>query len=395
LSIEDSKDWSRYGFSTKAVHAGQEPDSLTGSVSVPIYATSTYAQDSPGVTKGFEYSRTGNPTRQALEKSLSSLENAKYALAFSSGMAAISTIGNLLKSGDRALMCDDVYGGTYRLFTQVFSKFSIASDFVDATKLDLVETALTRQHYSFLLIESPTNPMMKVIDIEKCSKIAHSNGSKVIVDNTFNSPYLSNPLSIGADIVVHSTTKYLGGHSDIVGGAIATNDEETYQSLKFLQNAIGAIPSPFDCWLVLRGIRTLELRMNRHFENAMALASFLHESISKGKIKSVNYPGLVQNPFHDIATKQMRNYGGMLSFVMDTKKQAKSFVRHLRLFTIAESLGGVESLVELPSLMTHSSIPEKERYAKGITDSLIRISAGVENKEDLVKDVSQALKAAE
>jgi cystathionine beta-lyase/cystathionine gamma-synthase len=344
LPDQDSKEsWDHFGFSTKAVHASQEPDKLTGSVTVPIYATSTYAQRSPGVTKGFEYSRTGNPTREALEKSIASLENAQFGLAFSSGMAAISTIGSMLKSGDRVLICDDAYGGTFRLFTQVFSKFSIGTDFVDATSLDTVEAALKGNHYSFLLIETPTNPLMKVIDIEKCSNLAHSNNSRVVVDNTFNSPYLSNPLKLGADIVVHSTTKYLGGHSDIIGGAVVTNDQEIYQDLKFLQNAVGAVPSPFDCWLVLRGIRTLALRMERHFENAMAIASYLDELIARGVIESVNYPGLKKSPFHDLASRQMKNYGGMLSFELSSKNSAVSFMQNLKLFTIAESLGGVES----------------------------------------------------
>ena len=394
MSNEDREDWNRYGFSTKAVHSGQEPDVLTGSVSVPIYLTSTYAQESPGVTKGFEYSRTGNPTRQALESSIASLESAKFGLAFSSGMAAISTIGNLLRSGDRILICDDTYGGTYRVFTQVFSKFSIGADFVDATRLDVLESALKGKHYSFLLIESPTNPMMKVIDIGKSCELAHSNSSKVIVDNTFTSPYISNPLAMGADIVVHSTTKYLAGHSDIIGGAVATNDSQLHQDLKFLQNAVGAVPSPFDCWLVLRGIRTLALRMDRHFENALGLAQFLQKMKEEGRVRSVNYPGLPDSPFHNLAARQMRNFGGMLSFEMKSKKQAVAFTRHLKLFTIAESLGGVESLVELPAIMTHASIPEQERNAKGVTDSLIRISTGVEDKQDLINDLRQAFKAA-
>ncbi|MDG6906754.1 MAG: PLP-dependent transferase [Nitrososphaerota archaeon] len=386
--------WKEYGFTTRAVHAGQEPDDLTGSVTVPIYQTSTFAQESPGKTKGFEYSRTGNPTRLALEKSIASLENAKFGLAFSSGIGAISTIGNLLHAGENVLICDDVYGGTYRVFTKVFSKFSIGTDFVDASKLDLLEAALNRKQYSFLLIESPTNPLMKVIDIEKSSKLAHSHGSKIIVDNTLTSPYLSNPLDMGADIVVHSTTKYLGGHSDVVGGAIATNDEKTYEELKFLQNSIGAVPGPFDCWLVLRGIKTLSLRMERHCENALAVARLLDEWKREGRIRSVNYPGLPENKFHDLASKQMRNFGGMLSFEMNSKREAISFLEHLKIFQIAESLGGVESLIELPATMTHASIPEKERLAKGVSDSLIRISVGIEDKQDLLNDLSQAMEKA-
>jgi cystathionine gamma-lyase len=388
---EEYSDWRKYGFSTKAIHVGQEPDKSTGSVTVPIYATSTYAQRSPGVTKGFEYSRTGNPTRLALEKSIASLENAKYGLAFSSGMGAISTIGNLLHSGDRVLICDDTYGGTYRVFTKVFTKFQVGVDFVDASKLDLLESALEGEHYSFLLIESPTNPLMKVIDIEESCKLSHVRDTKVVVDNTFTSPYLTNPLDLGADIVVHSTTKYLGGHSDIIGGAIATSDQKIYEDLKFLQNAVGAVPGPFDCWLVLRGIRTLEVRMDRHYENAQAIAEFLHTMKEEEIIKSVNYPGLPNNRYYELASRQMRNFGGMLSFEMNSKKQAVSLLEHLKLFTIAESLGGVESLVELPAIMTHASIPEKERIEKGVTDSLVRISAGLEDKEDLVNDLREAL----
>ncbi len=382
--------WEKYQFSTRAVHAGQEPDRETGAVNVPIYATSTYAQASPGVTKGFEYSRTGNPTRSALEQSLASLENAKYALAFSSGMGAISTIGNLLHSNDRVLICDDAYGGTYRVFTKVFAKFSITADFVDATKLDQLESQLKKEHYSFLLIESPTNPLMKVIDIEKSSQIAHENGSQVIVDNTFPSPYLSNPLRLGADLVVHSTTKYLGGHSDTIGGAIATNDSRLHEELKFLQNAVGAIPGPFDCFLVLRGIRTLSVRMDRHSENALALARLLQEWKKKGRIKRVHYPGLEDNPYHELAAKQMRNFGGILSFEMQSKREAVAFMEHTKLFTIAESLGGVESLIELPAIMTHASVPENERNAKGVTEALIRVSVGIEDKEDLLADFAQA-----
>jgi cystathionine gamma-lyase len=390
LSKKEIGNWTKYHFSTRAVHSGQEPDPATGSVNVPIYATSTYAQESPGTTKGFEYSRTGNPTRDAVETSIASLENAKYGLAFSSGMGAISTIGNVMRSKDRILICDDTYGGTYRVFTKVFSKFSIGVDFVDATRLDMLENALRTQYYSFLLIESPTNPLMKIIDIKKSSEIAHANNSRVIVDNTFPSPYLSNPLDLGADVVVHSTTKYLGGHSDIIGGAIATSNGEIYEELKFLQNAIGAVPSPFDCFLLLRGIRTLPLRMDRHFDNAKELAKFLHELKDKGRLKSLNYPGLPDSPYHSLAASQMRNFGGLLSFEMNSKSEAIRLTKELKLFTIAESLGGVESLIELPAIMTHASIPEQERNAKGVTDSLLRVSVGIEDKQDLLDDFSQA-----
>ena len=383
------ENWNEASFSTRAVHAGQESDPLTGAVNVPIYETSTFAQESPGKTKGYEYSRTGNPTRLALERSIASLEQGKFGLAFSSGMGAISTAASTLRAGDSVLICDDSYGGTYRLFSKVFSKFSIHSDFVDASKLDLLEAALKKKSYSFLLVESPTNPMMKVIDLKESSAIAHACGTKVVVDNTFATPYLTNPLTLGADTVVHSTTKYLGGHSDVIGGAIVTNDEKTYEDLKFLQNAMGAVPSPFDCFLILRGIRTLPLRMDRHCENAMSIALFLQSLKEEGNVRSVNYPGLEENQYRKTALKQMKKFGGMLSFEMNSNEEARRFVESLQVFTLAESLGGVESLIELPAIMTHASIPEQERLEKGVSDSLVRISAGIEDKEDLIKDLKQ------
>ncbi len=389
--MDNPADWTKFGFSTRAIHAGQEPDPGTGSVAVPIYQTSTFGQESPGKTRGFEYSRSGNPTRLVLENSIASLEGARYGLAFSSGMGAISTIGNTLRSGQKVLICDDVYGGTYRIFTKVFSRFGVVPDFVDASTLQNVERSLKDNSYAFVLIESPTNPLMKVIDIKRVSKLSHDSGAKTIVDNTFPSPYLCNPLELGADLVVHSTTKYLGGHSDLVGGAVATNDDKIFEELKFLQNACGAVPGPFDCWLVLRGIKTLSIRMDRHCKNGAAIAELLDQERKAGRIARVNYPGLKDGPFHDLAGKQMRQFGGMLSFEMPTKAQAKSFIERLKIFTIAESLGGVESLVEIPSIMTHASLPEHERTAKGITDSLIRLSVGIEDTEDLVDDISQAL----
>ncbi len=391
MKSQDIDFWKRCGFCTRSVHAGQEADPRTGAVTVPIYQTSTFVQEAPGKTTGYEYSRTLNPTREALEKSIASLENAKWGLAFSSGMGAISSVGSMLSSGERVLACDDIYGGTYRLFTKVFSRFSITTDFVDATDLEKLKDALSKNNYKLLVLESPSNPMMKVIDITKASSLAHRFGAKVVVDNTFNSPYLQNPLNLGADIAVHSTTKYLGGHSDIVGGAIATNDHAAYERLKFLQNSMGAVPGPFDCWLVLRGIKTLTLRMDRHCSNAMAIAEHLDELRAKGMIKSVNFPGLPQNKYRGLANRQMRNYGGMLSFEMKSGGEALRFLRHLHIFQLAESLGGVESLIEQPAAMTHASIPLKERRKKGIVEGLLRISAGIEDTEDLINDISQAI----
>jgi cystathionine beta-lyase/cystathionine gamma-synthase len=380
-----------YGFSTRAVHGGQEPDPSTGAVSVPIYATSTFAQTSPGKPKmGYEYSRTKNPTRDALETSIASLENAKHGLAFSSGMGAISTVANLLKSGDSVLISDDIYGGTYRLFTKVLSNFQISAEFVDATNLEELDRAMKKKSYAMLILESPTNPLMKIVDISEASKISHEHQSVVLVDNTFATPRIQTPLDLGTDIVVHSTTKYLGGHSDVVGGAVTLNNEETYTRLKFLQNACGAIPGPFDCYLVLRGIRTLSLRMERHSANAMAIANSLNEECSSGKVARVNYPGLESSEYHKLASRQMRLFGGMLSFKLKESK-ATRFLEGLKLFTIAESLGGVESLIEIPAIMTHASIPKEKREKTGVSDSLIRMSVGIEDVEDLIRDISESL----
>lgn len=388
--------WKKFGFSTRAIHDGQEPDPRTGSVTVPIYQTSTFAQESPGKTKGYEYSRTGNPTRQALEKSLASLENAHHALAFSSGMGAILTIASSLRSGDAMLLGDDVYGGTYRIFVKVFTKFGIECEFVDTSNIEAVRGALSRKKFAYVLVETPTNPLMKIADIMAISKIAHNVGSRIIVDSTFATPYITAPLDFGADIVVHSTTKYLGGHSDLVGGAAATNDSTLHEQLKFLQNACGAVPGPFDCWLVLRGIKTLSVRMEKHSSNAMAIAIFLEKQMETGiKIKAIHYPALAEGEQLKIAKRQMRLFGGMMSFDLGTEKRALSFLKNLKLFSTAESLGGVESLAEIPGVMTHASLPESERSAKGITNSLIRLSVGIEEEADLVNDVSQALQNAD
>jgi cystathionine gamma-lyase len=388
-------EWADFGFSTRAIHVGQEPDPKTGSVTVPIYQTSTYAQESPGKTKGYEYSRTGNPTRAALETSIASLEKANFGLAFSSGMGAILTIASSLQAGENVLLGDDIYGGTYRIFTKVFAKFGVSCDFVDASDLQLMSLKLHEKKYSMVLVESPTNPLLKVVDLKAVSEECHSVSARLIVDNTFASPYITNPLELGADLVVHSTTKYLGGHSDLIGGAIATNDQELYDKLKFLQNACGAVPGPFDCWLVLRGIKTLALRMEKHSNNAYAVANFLKEAmVDEKRITSVNYPGLLEGKKLDLARKQMKMFGGMISFDLRSEETARSFLKNLKLFSTAESLGGVESLAEIPGIMTHASLPESERSAKGITNSLVRLSVGIEDEQDIVADVRQALKQA-
>jgi len=375
-------------FSTKVIHAGQEPDKGTGSVEVPIYQTSTYKQDGVNVHKGFEYSRTGNPTRQALEECLAVLENGRFSLAFSSGLAAEHAVLSTLKPGDHVVAAEDMYGGTYRLFENVFKPYGLQFSYVNGN-IDDFENAVKPETKLFW-IESPTNPLLRIIDIPGVSAVAHSKNIKVVVDNTFASPYFQQPLSLGADLVVHSTTKYIGGHSDLIGGAIIVNDEEWFTKLKFLQNAIGAIPGAFDSWLMLRGIKTLSVRMKQHEENAYKIASFLenHPAISQ-----VYYPGLLSNPFHALAKQQMTGFGGMISFRFRNldEKKVNSFFRKLKIISLAESLGGVESLICYPSAMTHGSIPEKQRNAIGVTKDLIRLSVGIEDVEDLLEDLSQGL----
>ncbi len=378
-------------FATKAVHAGNEPDEKTGAVSPPIYLASTFAQDGIGKPRGYEYSRSGNPTRERLEKAVATLEQGRHGLAFSSGLAAITTVGSLLKKGDQVLICNDVYGGTFRLFNRVFSNFGITFKRVDATELDSLERAVSTRT-RMVWLESPTNPLMAILDIRAISKVAKNRGLILAVDNTFASPYLQNPLKLGATIVVHSTTKYISGHSDLIGGALALSDEELYERLKFLQNAMGAVPGPFDCYLTLRGIRTLYLRMVQHSSNALAISELLEKS---DKVRNVFYPFLPSSETYKLARRQMVLGGGMLSFT--TKggyKAAKSFLESLKLFSLAESLGGVESLAEHPARMTHSSLPEKERRKMGIGDDLVRLSVGVEDRDDLLDDVERALKKA-
>ncbi len=375
------------GFGTRAIHAGQSPDPTTGAVMVPIYQTSTYVQASPGQHKGFEYSRTDNPTRQAYEACVASLEGAKHGLAFASGLAAIDTTLKLLKSGDHVVCCDDVYGGTYRLFERVLSNYGITFTFVDLLDLDKAQKAF-RPTTKLLWIETPTNPMLKVLDLERLCQLAKKQGAKSVVDNTFASPYFQQPIRWGADIVLHSVTKYMNGHSDVVGGVLALNDQTTFEQLKFLQNSAGAVPGPLDSFLVMRGLKTLHVRMDRHQQNAMKVASFLE---GHSKVERVIYPGLKSHPQHEIARKQMTGFSGMITFVMKGGlTEARRFLERVQLFALAESLGGVESLIEHPAIMTHASVPQAIRESLGIRDGLVRLSVGIEDGDDLIDDLRQA-----
>ena len=376
-------------FSTRAIHAGQNPDSSTGSVTVPVYLTSTYLQPEPGREEKYVYSRTANPTRTALEDCLASLEEGRHGLAFSSGMAATTTILMLLRKGDHVVAGDDIYGGTYRLFEQVLRNYGLQFSYVDPQDPENVNRAV-RKDTKLVWIETPTNPLMRIVDIKRISQISRKAHARLVVDNTFMSPYLQNPLRHGADIVVHSTTKYLGGHSDLIGGALVTSDVETYKQLKFLQNAIGAVPGPLDCYLVLRGIKTLSVRMERHTENAQAISEFLAK---EPRVENVLYPGGPDHPQQDTVKRQMRGYGGMLSFhLKGSVSDCKRFLKKLRVFIVAESLGGVESLIEHPASMTHASVPRDRRIRLGVSDNLIRASVGIEDVEDLVQDLKQALR---
>ena len=375
-------------FNTKTIHGGQKIDPAFNSVMQPIYQTSTYAQQSPGVNKGFEYSRTHNPTRTALQNSFASLENAKYGVAFSSGLAAIDAIIKLLSPGDEVISTNDLYGGTFRLFTKIFEKYGVKFHFTSLYNTADVES-LINENTKVIWAETPTNPMINVFDIEALSNISKSNNLLFVVDNTFASPYLQNPLNLGADIVMHSATKYLAGHSDVVLGALMLNDDEIAEKLYFIQNASGAVPGPQDCFLTLRGIKTLHVRMQRHCENAHKVAHFLnhHKMFEK-----VYWPGLESHKNHKVAKKQMSDFGGMLSFrIKDfSKEQTINFLEKLHLFTLAESLGGVESLCGHPATMTHASIPKEEREKSGVTDSLIRLSVGIEDVDDLINDLQNA-----
>jgi len=376
-----------WGFSTRAVHVGQGPDPATGAVVQPIHLATTFAQEAVGKHHGFEYSRSGNPTRQALEECLAALEEARHCLAFASGLGAESTLMLLLKPNDHVVYMEDVYGGTFRLFDKVMKRFGITFTAVDASDLDAVENAITPAT-RLVWLESPTNPLMRVVDIDAVSEVAHSHGARVCVDNTFATPYLQQPLHLGADVVVHSATKYIGGHSDVVGGAIMTSDDELEKQLRFHQNAVGAVPSPFDCWLLLRGIKTLALRVERQSDNAMTVARALEANKA---VSRVHYPGLESHANRSVAQRQMRMFGGMMSFEVKDEPAAFRVLERLTIFALAESLGAVESLAEHPARMTHASVPAAERKRVGVGDGLIRLSIGVEDAADLVADLEQAL----
>jgi len=376
-------------FNTKVIHAGLEPDPTTGAIMTPIYQTSTYVQASPGDHKGFEYSRTGNPTRAALEANLAALENAKYGLCFASGLAAIDAVIKLLKPGDEVVSTNDLYGGTYRIFTKVFENYGINFKFIGMENAQNIEDHITA-NTKLIWVETPTNPMLNIIDIAATAKVAKKHGILLGVDNTFASPYLQNPMDLGADLVMHSVTKYLGGHSDIVMGALMLNDDTLAEHLYFLQNSCGAVPGPMDSFLVLRGIKTLHLRMQRHCENGKEIAYFL---MNHPKVDKVYWPGLEDHPNHQIAKSQMKDFGGMMSFSLKENKLTDAFqvVSSMSVFTLAESLGGVESLSGHPASMTHAAIPKEEREKTGVVDSLIRLSVGVEDIDDLKTDLSNAL----
>jgi cystathionine beta-lyase/cystathionine gamma-synthase len=374
-------------FSTICLHAGQDPDPTTGAIVPPIYQTSTYVQDELGKHKGYEYGRTQNPTRFALEQSLAALESGKAAFAFASGMAAIGAIATLLSAGDHVVVSDNVYGGTFRLFEQILTRYDMSFSYVDTSRLDLVEQAITPAT-RMLFIETPTNPMMALTDLRAAADIARRKGIRLVVDNTFASPYVQQPIVCGVDLVTHSTTKYLNGHSDSVGGVVVASRDEDVERLKFIQNAAGAILGPFDSWLVLRGVRTLSLRMERHNENGLALARFLD---AHPKVRRVYYPGLTTHPQHELAKRQMRGFGGMLAFELASLDAARRLLNAVRVAALAESLGGVETLISHPATMTHASVPPDRRAKLGITDSLVRLSVGVEDVEDLTNDLGQAL----
>ena len=376
-------------FGTKAVHAGVEPDPSTGAIMTPIYQTSTYVQAAPGDHKGYEYARTQNPTRSALELALAELENGRFATCFASGMAATDTLAKTLEPGDEIIASNDLYGGTYRMFTKVYGPFGIKSTFIDLSDLSNLEAAISPKT-RMVWLETPTNPLIKIINISEAVEIAHRHGIQVVVDNTFASPYLQNPLDLGADVVLHSITKYIGGHSDVVMGCVVVNDQELHERLRFLQNSCGAVPGPQDCFLVLRGIKTLHLRMRAHCENGAAVAHFLRH---QPKVEKVYWPGFEDHPNHEIARRQMKDYGGMIAFTLkgDRMEDAMRVLSGTRIFSLAESLGGVESLIGHPASMTHASIPKAEREVAGLKDTLIRLSVGIEDASDLVSDLETAI----
>lgn len=379
-------------FSTKAIHLAEGPDKQTGAITLPIYQTSTYQQVEPGVHRGFSYSRTENPTRKALEENLAVLEGGKYGVALASGLAAVNTVLNLLKTGDHIVATYDLYGGSYRIFTKVYNKYGLEFSFVDTTRLESIEQAL-QENTRLLWLETPSNPLLNITDIRAAVKIARKRGVLTVVDNTFATPYLQQPLELGVDIVVQSTTKYLGGHSDLIGGAVIVNDEDIYNQLKFYQNAVGAVPGPQDCFLVSRGIKTLAVRVERHCQNARKVAEFLK---SHPQVNRVFYPGLDEHPGHAIARRQMKDFGGIVSFELKGGfEAAKTVATSVKIFTLAESLGTVCSLINHPATMTHASIPPEVRIKNGITDGLLRLSVGIEDIEDIISDLTQALSKVE
>jgi cystathionine gamma-synthase/cystathionine gamma-lyase len=377
-------------FATRAIHVGQEADPTTGATVVPIYQTSTFTQEELGKHRGYEYARTGNPTRTALEQCLASLEGGAYGLAFASGLAATATVLNLLSTGDHVVVAEDLYGGTYRLFARVYARYGVEFTYVDAREAANVRAAL-RPSTRLIWVETPTNPLLQLVDLAAVAEIARETNALLAVDNTFSSPYFQRPLELGAHLVVHSTTKYIGGHSDVIGGAVITSEEAIYNDLKFHQNAVGGVPGPFDAWLTLRGVKTLAVRMREHERNARRIAEFLAEHPASER---VYYPGLPSHPQHALARRQMSGFGGMVSFaVAGGRPAAERVLRSTRLFSLAESLGGVESLISHPATMTHASIPAEERERRGITDNLIRLSVGIEDGGDLLEDLRQALAA--
>ncbi len=379
----------KYKFGTKAIHAGAEPDPTTGAIMTPIYQTSTYVQEAPGKNKGYGYARGKNPTRTALQTNIATLENGKHCLCFSSGMGATDAVIKLLRPGDEVITGDDLYGGSYRMFTKIFEPYGIKFHFIDLTDAQNISKHINK-NTKLIWAETPTNPTMKIVDIEACSAIAKKNNLLLVVDNTFASPFLQNPLQLGADIVMHSVTKYLGGHSDVVMGALIMNDDKLYDQLYFILNSCGANPGPMDCFLVLRGIKTLHIRMERHCFNGKKVAEFLK---THPKIEKVYWPGFTDHPNHEIAKKQMHDFGGMISFVLKDKSVENTFkvASSFHVFSLAESLGGVESLINHPATMTHASIPKEDREKAGVVDHLLRLSVGIEDIDDLLADLKQAL----
>jgi len=377
----------KQGFGTRAIHAGQRPDPTTGAIMTPVYQTSTYVQPELGRHLGYEYARTQNPTREALEANVAALEEGRHGLAFASGLAALDAVTRLFSAGDHIVSGEGVYGGSYRLFDQVFRRLGIEFSFVDSSDIAEIEAAI-RPNTRLVHVETPTNPMMRLTDIAAAAEIAHSSGALLSVDNTFASPFNQRPLVLGADIVLHSTTKYLNGHSDMIGGLVVVEDEDLHERLRFLQNAAGGVPGPWDSWLALRGTKTLHLRMRAHNENGFRIASWLEE---QSGIERVHYPGLPSHPQHGLALTQMSGFTGMISLELGSLERAKRFVESVRIFALAESLGGVESLIGHPATMTHASVPEDRRQRMGVTDGLVRLSCGVEDIEDLLADLDQAL----